>query len=258
LSWTKQQLIDILQTIKAKGWIPSGRNIANVGGVGNTLEDLLGIRENNLPIANTTEWELKTQRRSTSSLTTLLHLEPEPRTSKIVPEVLLLKYGWAHKTIPNERSFRVTMSGDRFTDRGFKVNVDRNSKKIYVDFDSSQVASVHSDWLREVASRVGLGPINPRPYWTFEVLESKTKGKLKNMVYVIADSKKEGGIEHFKYKEAWFLTDFDFERFLKAIEKGNVLIDFDARTHHNHGTKFRVYDAMQTWASFYSEAKRVV
>lgn len=29
-------------------------------------------------------------------------------------------------------------------------------------------------------------------------------------------------------------------RFMDAIAKGGVLIDFDARTRHNHGTKFRL------------------
>ena len=33
---------------------------------------------------------------------------------------------------------------------------------------------------------------------------------------------------------------FNFEGFLKAIEESNILIDFDARTGHNHGTKFRM------------------
>jgi hypothetical protein len=43
------------------GWIPDNRP-GNIGGVGNTLEDLLGIEENNLPILNASEWELKCQR----------------------------------------------------------------------------------------------------------------------------------------------------------------------------------------------------
>ena len=46
------------------GWILN-RRPGNAGGVGNTLEDLLGIRENNLPIPNADEWELKAQRRGT-------------------------------------------------------------------------------------------------------------------------------------------------------------------------------------------------
>ena len=36
------------------------------------------------------------------------------------------------------------------------------------------------------------------------------------------------------------LEDFKKELFIEQIEKGNVLIEFDARTGHNHGTKFRL------------------
>jgi len=54
------------------------------------LEDLLGISENNLPLPNAAEWELKTQRINSSSLTTLFHTEPSPRAIKFVPKVFLL------------------------------------------------------------------------------------------------------------------------------------------------------------------------
>ena len=59
--YTKQTLIDKLKEIYAIGWIPNARK-GNHGGIGNTLEDLLGIKENNLPIPNAAEWELKSQR----------------------------------------------------------------------------------------------------------------------------------------------------------------------------------------------------
>ena len=36
------------------------------------------------------------------------------------------------------------------------------------------------------------------------------------------------------------LTAFSLERLLAGIELGIVYIDFDARSGHNHGTKFRV------------------
>lgn len=36
------------------------------------------------------------------------------------------------------------------------------------------------------------------------------------------------------------LQKFNFERFLNQIEQGNILVDFVARTGHNHGTKFRM------------------
>jgi hypothetical protein len=36
------------------------------------------------------------------------------------------------------------------------------------------------------------------------------------------------------------LQGFDLDHFIDSIESGAVLVDFDARTHHNHGTKFRL------------------
>ncbi|KJU87421.1 hypothetical protein MBAV_000385, partial [Candidatus Magnetobacterium bavaricum] len=95
-TYTKEQLINKLISIKDMGWIRNAR-LGNAGGIGNTLEDLLGIKENNLPIPNATEWELKCQRLNSSSLTTLFHMEPSPRALKFVPQVLLLKYGWSHQ-----------------------------------------------------------------------------------------------------------------------------------------------------------------
>ena len=73
--YTKQSLIAKLKEIAETGWIVNARK-GNHGGIGNTLEDLLGIKENNLPIPNAAEWELKTQRIESSSLCTLFHIEP--------------------------------------------------------------------------------------------------------------------------------------------------------------------------------------
>ena len=36
------------------------------------------------------------------------------------------------------------------------------------------------------------------------------------------------------------LQQFSFDKLLGALEKGFMLVDFDARTGHNHGTKFRL------------------
>ena len=68
----------------------------------------------------------------------------------------------------------------------------------------------------------------------------KAGTKLLNCFYVQADVKKEGGKEFFKYSKVLMLQTFNFDGFLNEMEKGNILIDFDARTGHNHGTKFRL------------------
>ncbi|MFA5799398.1 MAG: MvaI/BcnI family restriction endonuclease [Candidatus Peribacteraceae bacterium] len=242
--YTKESLIEKLLEIVKKGWIPNSRH-GNHGGIGNTLEDLLGIKENNLPIPNAAEWELKTQRLNSTSLTTLFHIEPSPRAIRFVPQVLLPKYGWAHqedgKKYPKgEMSFRQTIHGKSRSDRGFKVEIDRKNRKILISFGAKAVDSRHKDWIKSVKKRVGLGELNPQPYWGFDDLEHKAGTKLLNAFYVQAEVKAKNKREYYHYAKVMMLQNFSFEGFLKALEEGKILVDFDARTGHNHGTKFRL------------------
>jgi len=242
--YTKDELIAKLKEITARGWVSNARR-GNAGGIGNTLEDLLGIEENNLPIPNASEWELKTQRIKTTSLTTLFHMEPSPRAIGFVPNVLLPKYGWAHKEdgkkySKGEMSFRQTIPGKFGTDRGFKVIIDRKERKVLISFERRGVSSRHEKWLESVKKRVGLDELNPQPYWGFDDLEHKAGTKLLNAFYVQAEVKKEHEKEYYHYTKVTMLQKFSFESFLKALEDGKILPDFDARTGHNHGTKFRM------------------
>lgn len=241
--YTKETLIEALRSIRNLGWIPNARP-GNAGGIGNTVEDILGIEENNLPLPNAADWELKCQR-STSSLTTLFHMEPSPRALKFVPNILLPFYGWKHqeagkKYYEGEMSFRQTINGLGRTDRGFGIEVDWDKRKVMVSFDSNKVAIHHTEWLEWVDERIGLGELDPQPYWGFQDLYHKAGTKLRNTFYLKADRKREDDIEYFIYKEIYILESFSVERFVKGIEDGFVLVDFDARTGHNHGTKFRL------------------
>jgi len=67
--------------------------------------------------------------------------------------------------------------------------------------------------------------------------------------------KKERGKEFYLYDTIMMLQRFSFKNFLQAIEKGLVLIDFDARTGHNHGTKFRL--RQDKMSELYEESKVV-
>jgi hypothetical protein len=265
--YTKDELIQSIREISSRGWHRSVKatiDTRNDGAVGNTLEVLLGIEENNLPIPNMHEWELKGQRLHSKSLVTLKHIEPSPRASKIVANLLLPFYGWTHKDAGNkypttEMSFRCTMSATTFTNRGFRLIVDRNQGKLRVQFDPS-FADVHDpsivEWLESVERRIGLGRLNPEPYWGFEDLRYEIGSKIKNCFYVIAQSKIENGHEWFKFETLVVLSGFSFERFLQCVEDGIVVVDFDARTGHNHGTKFRI--RQNHWTSLYSNVDYIV
>ncbi len=241
---TKKSLSEMLVAIRERGWIPNARH-GNDGGIGNTLEDLLGIQENNLPIPNAAEWELKCQRAKTASLTTLLHTEPSPRAMKLVPSMLLPLYGWPHKEAgrkypENEVSFRQTINVPNKTDRGFGIKINQAERKIETTFDANAVDKRHSAWLTEVKKKVGLGELSPQPYWGFDDVFHAVAAKLHNCFYVKADVKKEGGRELYHYKDIKILSRVSLEKFLAALENGLILVDFDARSGHNHGTKFRI------------------
>lgn len=242
--FTKDILIEEFRKIANKGWIENARR-GNVGGIGNTLEDLLGIEENNLPIPNAAEWELKSQRLGSSSLTTLFHIEPSPRAVGFVPKVLLPCYGWPHKDAgrrysTDEMSFRQTIHGKSPSDRGFMVKVDRMNRKIVISFNHIDVVARHTNWLNEVERRAGLDELAPQPYWGFDDLANKAGTKLLNCFYVQAEVKRVDGREFYRYCRVTMLQKFSFDGFLRELEQGNVLVDFDARTGHNHGTKFRL------------------
>lgn len=242
--YTKKALISKLREISAMGFVPNTRR-GNAGGIGNTLEDLLGIKENNLPIPNAAEWELKAQHLNSTSLTTLFHIEPSPRAIRFVPQVLLPKYGWAHqedgrKYLKGEMSFRQTIHGQSRSDRGFKVVIDRKERKILISFDAKSADLRHKTWVKSVKKRVGLGELNPQPYWGFDDLEHKAGTKLLNAFYVQAEVKIARKKEYYHYMKVMMLQKFSFKGFLKALEEGKILVDFDARTGHNHGTKFRM------------------
>lgn len=243
-TYTKEQLIERLTALAEMGYVKNGR-FGNHGGIGNTLEDYLGIKENNLPIPNAAEWELKTQRASTTSLITILHFEPSPRAFRFVPKILLPLYGWPHQEAgkrynTTEMSFRQTIHGLHHTDRGFSIKLDRTERKVLVSFDATKVSTRHEEWLAAVEKRVGLGEITPQPYWGFDDLEHKVGTKLLNSFYVQADVQTRDGEEYYWYNKVQMLRKFRFENLLEALQQGVMLVDFDARSGHNHGTKFRM------------------
>lgn len=172
-------------------------------------------------------------------------MEPSPRALRFVPQILLLKYGWKHeeagtKYPENEMSFRQTISGKGRSDRGFMVVINRNERKVQISFDFKSVSDRHSSWPKNVEQRINLEELSPQPYWGFDDLFHKAGTKLINCFYVQAKVKKEKDKEYFMYDKILMLQKFSIDKFVIALENNDVLVDFDARTGHNHGTKFRL------------------
>ncbi len=255
LNIPKEELLKKLKNIKKLGWVHTKRS-KNDGAVGNTLEDLLDIPENNLAIANTVDWELKAQRKKTGSMITLFHLDPHPRKpDSVVAKLLLPKYGWAHKEAggkypANEMSFRATLNGMTYTDRGIKLSVNSVTRTVDILLNPELAGVRHKLWQTAVKAHHG-DKEKTVASWLFDELQTKCVGKIRNTIYVVADSKIVKGQEMFKYEKIELLEDFAFNNFLRGLIEGNILIDFDARTGHNHGTKFRI--KQNNWPVLFSK-----
>ena len=141
------------------------------------------------------------------------------------------------------------------SDRGFCVAVDRKARKVLISFDASSVDQRHQGWLNSVKARIGISELNPQPYWGFDDLFHKAGTKLLNCFYVQADVKRESGQEYYHYNTIMILQKFSLDKFISAIEAGVILIDFDARTGHNHGTKFRIRQG--NWDRLYNDVKTI-
>ena len=177
-------------------------------------------------------------------LTTSFHMEPSPRALHFVPKIFLLNYGWPHQKAgmlypESEMSFRQTIHACSRSDRGFQVIIDRQQKRVSISFNSNKVSERHSAWLKTIKDGIGVGELNPQPYWGFDDLEHVAGTKLLNCFYVQAKVKKSDGIEFYHFQKVTILEKFSFEKFLLSLDEGKILIDIDARTGHNHGTKFK-------------------
>jgi hypothetical protein len=245
---TLDQIKKILHANKDK-WLV-GTHQGNDGNQGNTLEGLFGVSENNLKLPDLGDIELKTQKIETGSYITLFHKEPSPRAS--IPK-LLKCLGWQHQEAGNayphdEMSFRSTTYAHRFSDRGFTVDLNQDRiefvfspNKVNVKArDVTQIYSTYGEWLSDVEQRKPHYSSVLPVYWDRNDFDEVCLKKLNNTLMCYCETRKIGGIEHFKVVEAYIYKQFLKSNLSKLFSEGAVVIDFDARTRHNHGTKLRV------------------
>ena len=220
------ELVDRLHVISNQ-WIPSNR--VHDTGIGKTLEDLLGIEENNFPGPNGEKVELKSIRKSSSSMISLFTKTPSPPISI---KRLLEGYGYPSEKDPSKNNLHIDLYGNRYTEiRGIP------SLKLEVTSDRINIVNMDKEFYGG---------------WDYAVLRASFDAKLHRVLLVKADNRYNNGMEEFNYNEAWVLTGFSFERFVKLIENGIVKVELrigvypaghrQAGQPHDHGTGFRVLE----------------
>lgn len=238
-----EELVDGIKKLKKNGFVKTHRS--GDTGIGKTLEDLLGIDENNFAGPDGEDTELKAARKSASSMLTLFTKSPLPRG---INTKLRYEYGYSDKDFPDKMVLRTTIDSIDFNNikgkKGFKIV----SKGDRIEIQPFRKPIKFPDM--------------ENAYWTKELMEKSIKKKYaKSLLYVKADSKGSGDDEQFYFNEAWLLQGFDFKNFSKQLSKGLLKVDIrlglyaDGRL-HDHGTGVRIQPALLDFC--FSVRKKVV
>lgn len=231
---TLEDFVLQFKKIKELGWVKTHRTGST--GIGKTLEDLLGIPENNLNEPDFGEYELKSCRIDSKSMLTIFTKSPEPNKSNTQ---LLAKYGYGS----NHKILHSTLTTTKFTP------IANTQKRLKIVFDRKNFY---------IASDTGKENI----FWQKKTLCDTFNKKYKNkLVYVKAERRKRGASEEFYFVEAYKASGFDCNKMIALLERGKIFVDLrigqysNGKT-HDHGTGFRIKAIDQHL--LFKELKRIV
>ncbi|MCZ2130325.1 MAG: MvaI/BcnI family restriction endonuclease [Bacteroidia bacterium] len=219
--------------IKKLGFVECTRPNNTDGGIGNTFEDLLGVTENNKKEADFKGFEVKSKRLFNSSFVSLFTKSPD--NPKQANSYLRENFGEIRdENHSNKKKLYASVFGHRastiYSKYKMKLKVDRRNKKLDL---------VISDLKDRNLSTVS---------WDFETLK-KASSKMKDLFLVFADTKTVKKKNQYHFTAGEIYKDFDFDKFLKEIEKGGIMFDIRIGVYnsgknygktHDHGSGFRV------------------
>ncbi len=219
--------------IKNLGFVENKRPNNKDGGIGNTFEDLLGVKENNLKDADYLGFEIKSKRMLNESLLSLF--TKSPSNPKKANRFLKDNFGKAEESLNKLNVLHASIFGHHESliyDKFFiKLEIDRENELLKLIVKDKNLILVSDD-----------------VHWTFEALK-KASNKINKLFVVFAHHKKENEILKFHFTEAEVFLHFNFENFLKFIEEGKVVFDIRIGVYksgsnigkpHDHGSGFRI------------------
>jgi hypothetical protein len=245
------EFVDRMANIKAMGYVPSHRK--GPTGIGKTLEDLLGIKENNIPGPDFTMHELKSARVNSASMITLFTKSPKP---KAVNTILRNTYGYMVKVeIAGSKRFKHVKNDPRQTTLAGEsvIQPEEISSRFIEDLELHTTVDASKfnnlDFKIEISKDriILLNKKNIEVYWDSELLREAFEEKYHRLAYVLAECKKINEKEHFWYTSGLLLEGFSFDKFTEILEKGTLKVDIRLGHHtdgrrHDHGTGFRIME----------------
>jgi hypothetical protein len=177
--------------LKKKGWVESLRR--GPTGVGHTLEQLVGLEENNIALPDLGEIELKAHRANSSSMITLFTFNRKAWRMK--PLDAVKKYGTPDKN--GRLGLYFTMSRTPNSSGLF----------LHIDDECISVRHISGELITE---------------WRLDQLADQFIKKLPALILVSAISEERAGKEWFKYTRAQLFTGTNAEILKEQIEIGIV------------------------------------
>ena len=218
LSELKSRLV----TIRDEGFVQTRRK--GPTGVGFTLESLLELSENNLPIPDIGgRVEVKATRSNTNNLITLFTFNRSVWEHK--QKEIVSRWGYWDPQ-KGRQSLYTTVSAQVPNQLGLQLSVSEDATSLS---------------MKHVPSKSLLAT------WDLFHIVGKFLTKLDHMLFVHADTRKVDGVEEFHYTHAHLLSEPSSMTFRDGFANGIVLIDVRMHlkpngTVRNRGTAFRVHE----------------
>jgi len=234
------EFLSRIREIKEMGYVRTHRK--GDTGIGKTLEDLLGITENNIAGPDFSIYELKSGRKDSSSMLTLFTKAPMPKGAN---KKLLEVFGYRQRKGPSDVSQKkLAQYMDVKIEEG-EEEVRIEEKELHVTVDAGKENSV--GLILEIRdNRIYIAnKKNVEAYYEESVLKEAFENKYAKLIYVLASRKIEDNEEYLWFDDAYLLEGFSFKRFSELVKKGIIKLDLrighypDGRL-HDHGTGFRV------------------
>lgn len=231
----KEEIIQRFLQIKELGFIKSTRS--HNTGIGKTFEDYIGVVENNIDEPDLFGYEIKAHREDAASYITLFTKSPNfpARANTYLKDT----YGMPYADNPKLKKLHTSIFASKpntFGDKlSFQLLNNRDDRTLRVGIYNSQTSEL-------LDKTVG---------YTYDCLEEILKRKLKDLFYVSAERRFEGGEEYFFFNKAEIYSTPTLQKFLDLIDQGLIMFDIRIGSYatgknfgkaHDHGSGFRILE----------------
>lgn len=229
------RFIDDFQKIKSQGFVEGHRSHST--NIGKTLEDLLGIEENNSQdVDYKGVIEVKSQRVLSESWITLFTKCPTspPRANTYLRD----QFGYPDEKHPSVKVLYTSVfyGKDNSLKNSFSFSINEDENNLFL-----LIKAKKSD---EIVSK--------DVFWSFDELKAKVEQKCSLIAFISAETKKVNGKEMFHFTKCKLLSGFSFSKFLEAVRNQDIMFDIrigayktpDSKNYgktHDHGSGFRIH-----------------